>query len=277
MTLSMADSTPDNDLTVPTTASPLDAYQPPAALRSTPLGAASADLTSAAWTSSDARPRGLKVLCTVVIILGAAGLVSTAFGVAALWLGQRAETMFFVGDQPGAPQHLRELNAQMQREMLAVQSRFWTVNVGLLGIHAVVATGLLVGGIQVLRQFRRGRRVLIAACGLAIAFELARGVVQSLLQIQAMSVMQAYFEEMTQISMNEAAQAAEWVARAAQMAMLFGAVLMIVWILAKLVFYTGSVWYLGTARVREYLDSISPTVVPSAADGPSSSGGDSPG
>ena len=145
--------------------------------------------------------------------------------------------------------------------MQAVQDRFLAVNAVLLAGHVIVAAGLLVGGIQSLRRKIPGRKILIAACLSAIAFELIRGTVQAFIQVQVMSVMSRFFQEMMEVSMNEAAEAAEWVAWGARAAMVVGVLMLIGWILAKVVFYSVTVWYLRKPAVRQYLDAAEVTAV----------------
>ena len=76
-----------------------------------------------------------------------------------------------------------------------------------------------------------------------------------------MSVMTRFFQEMMEVSMNEAAEAAEWVAWSARAAMVVGVLMLIGWILAKVVFYSFAVWYLRKPAVRQYLDTAEVTAV----------------
>lgn len=241
----MADSSHDNPAVSPVPVSPFDAYQSPP-----PLEAGRSQ-----GSKSTPQTGGIKPVCIVAIVLGGLGLGSVLLGAVGLWAGQQVQAAFPVGNQPGVPKRVQELQRDMQREMQAVQDRFWTINASLLGIHALVAVGLVAGGIQSLRRIAGGRNLLVAACLAAIAFETARGTVQSLIQVQVMSVMGRFLQEMMQISMNEAAEAAEWVAWGAQAAMVVGVVMTLVWILAKVVFYSVAVWYLRKPAVRQYLDA----------------------
>ena len=114
---------------------------------------------------------------------------------------------------------------------------------------------LLTGGIQALRRVSPGRKLLVAACLAAIVFELVRGVVQTLIQVQVLSVTTRFFEQMMEASMEQAAELAEWLAWFSRLAMVVGLLLAIGWILIKLVFYSVAVWYLRKPAVCQYLDN----------------------
>ena len=205
-------------------------------------------------------PEGrIKAVCIGVVVLGGLGLASALMGAVGLWAGQQMQSAFSMPNQPGVPKKVQDLQRDMQREMQAVQNRFWTVNVVLLLGHVTVAAGLLAGGIQSLRRKPFGRKILIAACLAAIVFELIRGTVQAFIQVQVMSVMSRFFQAMMDVSMSQAADAAEWVAWGARVGLVIGVVAMIVWILAKVVFYGVAVWYLRKPAVRQYLDAAEAT------------------
>jgi hypothetical protein len=182
-------------------------------------------------------------------------------GAVELLIGQQMRAAFMMGNQPGVSKRVQDLQRDMQRGIQAVQDQFLAVNAVLLAGHVIVAAGLLLGGIQSLRRKLPGRKILIAACLSAIAFELIRGTVQAFIQVQLMSVMTRFFQEMMQVSMNEAAEAAEWVAWSARAAMVVGVLMLIGWILAKVVFYSFAVWYLRKPAVRQYLDTAEVTAV----------------
>lgn len=240
----MADFPHDDTAASPTAASPFDAYQPP-------------PISAAPPTASGSAPKAgrIKALCIVVIVLAGLGLASALMGAVGLLVGQQMQGAFTMGNQPGVPKRVQDLQRDMQRGIEAVQNQFLAVNAVLLAAHVIVAAGLLAGGIQSLRRRVPGRKILIAACLSAIAFELIRGTVQAFIQVQLMAVTTHFFQEMMEVSMNQAAEAAEWVAWGARAAMVVGVLLMVGWILAKVVFYGVAVWYLRKPAVREYLDA----------------------
>jgi hypothetical protein len=231
-------------------ASPFDAYQSP-------------PISDAPPTASESTPKAgrIKTLCIVVIVLAGLGLANALMGAVGLLVGQQMQAAFTMGNQPNVPQRVQDLQRDMQRGLQAVQDRFLAVNAVLLAAHAIVAAGLLAGGIQSLRRKVPGRKILIAACLSAIAFELIRGTVQAFMQVQVMSITMRFFQEMMEASMNEAAEAAEWVAWGARVGIVVGVLMLIGWILAKVVFYGFAVWYLRKPAVRQYLDTAEVTAV----------------
>jgi len=178
-------------------------------------------------------------------LLSAVGLV----------VGKQLQAAFSGPAQPGLNPELQEAQQRVQQEIQAVQDRFWVPNFVLAGAHMVVATLLLTGGIQALRRVRPGRRLLVTACLSAIVFELVRGAVQTVIQVQVLSVTMQFFGQMIEASMEQAAEMAEWLAWFSRLAMLAGLLLAIGWVLAKLVFYSVAVWYLQKPVVGQYLDN----------------------
>jgi len=241
----MADFPHNDTSTPPLDASPFDAYRPPPAILVTP---------PAGWESAPSVGR-IKTLCVIIIVLAGLGLASALMGAVQLLVGQQMQAAFTMGNQPNVPKRVQDLQRDMQRGIQAVQDQFLAVNAVLLAGYVIVAAGLLLGGIQSLRRKLPGRKILIAACLSALAFELIRGTVQAFIQVQLMSVMTRFFQEMMQVSMNEAAEVAEWVAWSARAAMVVGVLMLIGWILAKVVFYSFAVWYLRKPAVRQYLDT----------------------
>jgi len=243
---------PQDGLPAASPVSPFDAYQPPAAIEdAAPPGAGSA-----------AKLAGrIKALCIVLIILGGLGLANALMGTVGLLVGQQIQAAFPLGNQPGVPPRIQKLQQDMQRGLQAVQDRFLVANAVFVAAHALLAGSLLAGGIQSLRRRTPGRKILTAACLSAIVFELIRGTVQAFMQVQVMSVTTHFFQEMMEISMNEAADAAEWVAWGARVGIVVGVVIAGGWILAKVVFYGFAVWYLRQPAVCEYLDTDAVTAV----------------
>lgn len=226
------------------TASPFDAYQPP------PLVAEIAP-------SGNSGPRfgRVKAICIVAIILGGVGVATALLSAVGLVVGQQLQAAFSGPNPPGMSQELQDAQQQVQQEIQAVQERFWIANLVLAGAHMLVAALLLTGGIQALRRVRPGRKMLVAACLSAIVFELVRGTLQTVMQVQILSVTMNFFEQMMGASMEQAAEVAEWLAWFSRLAMIAGLLLAVGWILIKLLFYSVAVWYLRKPAVCQYLDS----------------------
>ncbi len=241
----MSDMTPHNDSALGGQLGAFDAYQPP------PLPPPNV----VAASPSTAKFGRVKAVCIIAIVLGAGGLATALMGTVGLVVGKQMQAAFSGFSQPGTPQPVKDLQLETQRQIQVIQDRFWTVNLVILLGHAIVASLLVAGGIQALRRVRPGRKLLIAACLAAIAFELVRGIVQSVIQVQVLSVTMRFMEQMMEISMDQAADAVEWLVWFSRLAVVAGVLLAIAWILAKLVFYGLAVWYLRKPAVRQYLDT----------------------
>jgi hypothetical protein len=62
----------------------------------------------------------------------------------------------------------------------------------------VAALLLLIGGIQALGLKESGRKVLLAACSVAIAFELGHAILQSMIWMEMMTTVNSFAESMIQ-------------------------------------------------------------------------------
>ena len=240
----MSDNTPRDAPDSASQASPFDAYQSPS-------------LTPEIVTATESMPKfgRVKAICIVAIVLGGAGVATALMGAVGLVIGKQLQAAFSGPNPPGMSQELQDVQRQAQQQIQAVQDRFWVVNLLVTGAHLVVASLLLTGGIQALRRVRPGRKILLTACLAAIAFELVRGSVQAVMQIQVLSVTMNFFEQMMDASMEQAAELAEWLAWISRLAMVAGLLLAVGWILVKLVFYSVAAWYLRKPAVCQYLDS----------------------
>jgi len=197
----------------------------------------------------------LKAICIIAIVLGTLGLLSALMGIVGLAIGSELQGAFGPGAQPGMPQELVDAQTQMQADLQAVQDRFFAANVILTLVQVLVASTLLVGGIQCLRRISPGRRVLVAACFAAMLFEIVRGIVQGFVQMATAPVATRSIERMMESTGGQTPpEATEFVMMATRVGVVLGAVVFLGLITAKLVFYVLSVRYLRKPEVRSYLD-----------------------
>jgi hypothetical protein len=191
------------------------------------------------------------------MILGALGLLNALMAVVGLVFGSQIQGAFGPGAQPGMPQEMVDAQKQMQVELQAVQDRFWAANAVLTSLHVLVASTLLVGGIQCLRRVSPGRRILLTACCAAIVFEIASGIVKAFVQMETASVTTRSMERMMEATGSQAPpEVAEFMLIAAKVGVVVGAAFSLALIIAKLVFYLLSIRHLRKPEVRDYLDPI---------------------
>jgi hypothetical protein len=219
---------------------PLNAYQPPA---------------PGADESQQKQPGAgrVKAICIVAIVLGCLGVFSALGGMVGLLFGQQIQGAMSTPNQPGMPPEMVQAQRDMERDLYAIQNRFLPINAVLIALLVLVSAGLLIGGIQSLRRVTPGRKVLVAACSAAIVFELLRGIVQVVIQAQTISMTMQHTERMLDAGGGPPGMA-EMAMTVARVAIIVGIVFGVLWMLAKLVFYGISVWYLRKPSVVAYLD-----------------------
>jgi predicted secreted protein len=225
--------------------SPLDAYRPPSAI---------AEETAVAEPPRTGR---IKAICIIAIVLGALGVLSGCAGVAGMAFGNQLQTAMKTFSQSAMSDDEKEAQAEMERSLQAVQDRFWTANVILLAALLVIAAGLLIGGIQCLRRRPSARRILCTACTAAFLFEMVRALVGMFMQTQMMSATMHHMQQMMQGADGGAPAEMDFVITLMRASMIVGIVFGLGWVLAKLVFYGISAWYLRQPHVRAYLEGPS--------------------
>jgi hypothetical protein len=208
---------------------------------------------SAAPVSKGGRTGGLTVVCVLAIVLGALGLLAAVGGMVGLAFGQQMQTAFTPPTQPGVPQEMMDLQQEMQEEMMRVANQYWSFNLIALLAHVVVASGLLVGGILTMQLKGVGRTVLMSACGIAIVFELARGVLQAFVQRQTFAVVNQYMERLLNVggaTGGAGARAQEMTLTIMKVAMYAGLALLAAWIFVKVIYFSLSIWYLSKPKIQ---------------------------
>jgi hypothetical protein len=137
----------------------------------------------------------------------------------------------------------------------------------LLALIGIVSVGLLIGGVQSLRRVAPARQVLLGACSAAIVVELLRAVVQIVIQVQTIPLTMEHTERMMTVG-GGPAQAMEFAMTVARVFLVVGIVMGALWLLAKLLFFGLSAWYLRQPVAVDYLDGPS-RVDPSPLSGAS--------
>jgi hypothetical protein len=138
----------------------------------------------AVTSSKGGRPTGLTVICVLCIVLGSLGLMNSLLGT----VGAAAGPWMQKNLQPkSGPPELQKVQSKFQDEAAAVQTKYFTPLVLGLAFRFLAALLLLIGGIRTLSLQENGRKMLIAACVVALAFELAHSVLQSFMMLEMMT------------------------------------------------------------------------------------------
>jgi hypothetical protein len=237
--------------------SALDAYQPP-----TPT-----------YDDAQQKPPGvgrIKAIAVIAIVLGCLGLFGSLAGIAGLLFGRQIQGAVSAPNQRGMPPEMVQVQTDMQNDLQAIQDRFMPINAVLVALTLVVSVvmpinavlvaltlvvsvGLLIGGVQCLRRVVPARKVLLAACSAAFLVELLGAAVQIMIQAQTIPMTVKHTERMMNVGSGPA-EVAEVAMTVARVAIVIGIVFGALWLLAKLVFFGISVWYLRRPSVCAYLD-----------------------
>jgi hypothetical protein len=143
------------------------------------------------------RPGWLTTLCVLCIVLGALGLFNSLIGTAGAIAGPFIQKAFQPKAGQGMPDDMQKAQEDFQTEINAVQNKYFWGTMPALGFRFVVALLLLIGGIRTLSMVEPGRKLLLIACSVAIVFELAFSILQSIISLDTMTIVNEYVVKMT--------------------------------------------------------------------------------
>jgi hypothetical protein len=164
----------------------LDPYRPP----SLPEG-------PYAEAPPSGRPGLLTTLCVLCLVLGALGVMNSLMGAAGAVGGQKLQAMLQPKASAGMPPEMQQAQQDFQDQVNAVQGKFFWEIVGGLAFRLIASVLLLVGGIRSLGLKESGRKTLLVACTVAVVFELAHSILQSLVNMEMMTAVHSFVEKMT--------------------------------------------------------------------------------
>jgi preprotein translocase subunit SecG len=139
------------------------------------------------------RPGGLTAVCVIAIVLGALGLCFSVLGVASLAFQDQLQK--FVKQQQHLPPGMAngplktemEARAKMQERVYEAAEKVTHRHMGassvVLVLNLLISASLLAGAIATLKLSPKGRQFLIAVFLAAILFEIVRGIVLVLTQL----------------------------------------------------------------------------------------------
>src|SRR4029450_5037670 len=143
------------------------------------------------------RPGLLTTLCVLCLVLGALGLMNSLMGAAGAVGGQKLQAMLQPKASPSMPPEMQQAQQEFQDQVNAVQGRYFWQIVGGLAFRLIASVLLLVGGIRSLGVEGAGRETLLIACAVAVVFELAHSILQSLVNMDMMTAVNSFVEKMT--------------------------------------------------------------------------------
>lgn len=211
------------------------------------------------------KPGWLTALCVICLVLGLLGLMNTCFGTVGAIFGTKVQSMFQPkAGTPGMPAELEKAQQQLNDDLQAVLKKHYVVIVAFLAFRFVVALGLFVGGLWCLGLKEPGRLLLLAACALALAFELSNAIVQSIVNIDNMTAINSFVENL-QANMPADANSQNvnkfmkiWlrIVIVMQIVLLYG------WTLIKAAFFVWGLIYLQRTNIKQLFQPSSSKLAP---------------
>jgi hypothetical protein len=143
------------------------------------------------------RPGWLTAMCVLCIVIGLLGVLNGLAQLFGTLFAEQMQTAFTPQGQ-GIPPELQQVQDRFRDETLAVQEKFYVPNLIAAVFRIGIAACLVYGGIACLGLAATGRQVLMIALGAAVLFELAHGLLQSLISMEMMTAVNAFFESFLQ-------------------------------------------------------------------------------
>ena len=200
---------------------------------------------------SGGRPGWLTALCVLAIVLGALGLINVLMSTAGLLAGQYMQKAMRVQQNPGVSQEMQDAQNKMQDEMYAVQRKYWWPIAIALLLRAGVALLLLVGGIRALGMSEAGRQLLLIAFGVALPFELAHAILQTIIMLENMTAMHGFAEALSnEMPKDGPPQMQGFIQTVMQGTLIVSLVFMYLWALVKCGLYLWGLLYLRRDRIK---------------------------
>src|SRR5262245_55300059 len=140
------------------------------------------------------RPGALTALCVLCIVLGALGLMNSLFGTIGAVAGPKLQAAFQPKSSPGMPAEMQKVQQEFQDEVMKIQAKYFWESVIALVFRFAAALLLLIGGLRSLGLAEPGRKILLVACAVALAFELAHAILQSMVQMEMMTSVNSFVE-----------------------------------------------------------------------------------
>lgn len=215
--------------------------------------------------STSGRPGWLTAVCVMCIVIGILGALNGAAGLVGALFGQQMQNMMMRrgGAGGGFPAEMQKVQEEFQAEMMAVQDKFFWGILASCILRMLVAAGLIYGGIVCLGLKAEGRQILLAACGAAILFEIGIVVLQSLINMEMMTAINAYLENVLQtMPQQPGGPPREFLLRIMKGSIIAGFVLQYVLIFIKIVFYLLCMLYLQRQSIKALFGQAS---VPAAS------------
>jgi hypothetical protein len=149
------------------------------------------------------RPQLLTVLIIVCLVLGALGIFNSITGAVGAAAGPQLQKALQPKMPPNVPPGMQKAQDDFQAEINEVQAKYFWEMVISLGVRLLAAVLLVVGSVKALGRKESGRVLLIAACAVALAFEMGHAILQTIMNTEVMTALNGYLESMSQSMPNK--------------------------------------------------------------------------
>jgi hypothetical protein len=200
------------------------------------------------------RPGWYTFFCVIAIILGALGAANAVMGTVGLVFASSLQQGFQGPPPPGVAPDFVELQEKMNAEMLAVTQRYFWFLLPTQILLALIAVGLVIGGIRALGMSRSGASLLSTMFLITSVFEVARLVLTIFHQMEVGQVMQKHFGPLMEKATPQGGQGmGQMMTTAMTIGVGVGVCIALGWAIAKLVIYLSGWFYLNRPHIQAML------------------------
>jgi hypothetical protein len=201
------------------------------------------------------RPGGLTAIAVISIVMACMGMFTVLASVVGLAAGEKLMNLQFSGQK--IPPERAQAVEQVKQEFLAVNQRWKSIGLALLGARGLIVLGLLVGGIMVLLLKPPGRTILGATFLLAVIADSAATATGIAMQREIIPI-QHRMMAASMASAKGGAALGESMGQMTESLAFVGYAMGIMWLLAKIVYYLVGFFYLRKPEVRALFDDQGP-------------------
>ena len=204
------------------------------------------------------RPGWYTFFCVIAIILGGLGAGNALMGTVGLVFASSLQQGFQGPPPPGVSPDFIELQDKMNGEMLAVTQRYFWFLLPTQVLLALIAIGLLLGGIWALGLTRNGAKILSSMFLVTSVFEVGRLVLTIFHQMEAGQVMQKHFGPLMEKAAPQGGQGmppgmSQMMTSAMSIGIGVGICMAVGWVVVKLAIYLSGWFYLNRPRIQAML------------------------
>jgi hypothetical protein len=205
---------------------------------------------SAAFPASrGGRPGWLTAVCVIAIVIGILGFFNGVFGLIGAIFGEALQSA--ISPTAGSvPPGMEKIQTEFQDQMNAVQKEFFVALLSSAVLRTIIALLLLVGGVMCLNLKEQGRQLLVLGFVLALLFEIGNTVLNSLVNMEVMTAVNAYVEALAEELPATGGPPPQMLIGIMKGSIIFGFVIQYLIVLIKLGFYAFGLIYLQRQAIR---------------------------